>query len=79
MIELKPIRREAEDMKRKRSANEVNDWIRQAKASLAVEGLHLTKKAENLVRAQLLGDISHQEFLRAARRLATTGNRKNLG
>lgn len=38
--------------------------IKQAKASLELEGLVLTGKEEALIRERLEGTISHEEFLK---------------
>lgn len=40
----------------------VNKAVLSAKASLAVEGLHLTEAEEDLIRASLQGEISEAEF-----------------
>lgn len=45
--------------------------IAAARASLAMEGLHLTAEDEALVRARLAGELTDAEFLRRARELAT--------
>ncbi|MEW9109568.1 MAG: antitoxin VbhA family protein [Cytobacillus gottheilii] len=36
--------------------------IKSAKASLAVEGLYLTQREEDLVRSNLQGEITDEEF-----------------
>ncbi|EWG08399.1 hypothetical protein PBF_24393 [Cytobacillus firmus DS1] len=40
--------------------------IRSAKASLAVEGLHLTPEEESLIKERLQGKISEEEFHKRA-------------
>lgn len=41
-----------------------------AKASLAMEGLYLTKEEEEIVSKSFDGKITHDEFIRLARELA---------
>lgn len=42
---------------------EMEDIIRQSKATLAVEGLHVTKKEEDLLTLVLNGKLSAEEYL----------------
>ncbi|WP_249777607.1 hypothetical protein [Paenalkalicoccus suaedae] len=44
-----------------------------AKGSLAVEGLTLTAKQEQLVKDQLLGNVSHEAFVKQALKLSRHG------
>lgn len=44
----------------------VNKAVKSAKASLAVEGLHLTESEEELIRLRLQGEISEAEFNKIA-------------
>lgn len=45
--------------------------IRGAKATLAVEGMYLTEKEEQLVKQQLTGKISEAQFKKMALEMAT--------
>ncbi|WP_233254332.1 hypothetical protein [Salipaludibacillus keqinensis] len=49
-----------------RTLDQVETALRSAKASLAVEGLSLNSKQEQLVKDQLLGRISHEAFMEKA-------------
>ncbi|MCF6409966.1 antitoxin VbhA family protein [Pseudalkalibacillus salsuginis] len=40
----------------------INKAVRSAKASLAIEGMHLSDKEESLIKQRLNGDISENEF-----------------
>jgi hypothetical protein len=66
-------------MKTPKTDEQISRWIRQAKATLAVEGLHLCERGEKLVRAKLKGELSHQEFLRLALETAKAGGSKPIG
>ncbi|WP_059106152.1 antitoxin VbhA family protein [Shouchella shacheensis] len=44
--------------------------IKQAKASFAIEGLTITKAQEALIKANLNGEISYQEFIEKGKTLA---------
>jgi hypothetical protein len=41
-----------------------------AKASIEIEGLKITKKSEDLVYERLIGNISEEEFLKRALEIA---------
>ncbi|MFE8703890.1 antitoxin VbhA family protein [Cytobacillus sp. FJAT-54145] len=43
-------------------SEQVEKSLRSAKASLAVEGLHVTENEEALVKARLNGEITESEF-----------------
>jgi hypothetical protein len=45
---------------------ELEKNLNEAKASLAIENLYLTKNEDELVKARLRGDISHEEFIKRA-------------
>ncbi|SFJ51875.1 antitoxin VbhA family protein [Thermoflavimicrobium dichotomicum] len=47
--------------------------IRQTKATLAIEGLIMTKQDEELIKAKLRGDISREEFLKRALEMTQIG------
>lgn len=47
----------------------INKAIRSAKASLAVEDLHVTIEEENLIQSRLKGEISESEFRKRALQL----------
>lgn len=49
---------------------QIDDAIRNARATLAMEGLHLTEEEEALIRARLQGELTDPEFLRLARERA---------
>jgi hypothetical protein len=51
----------------------IDDQIRQAKATLAIEGMEMTPEDEKLIRTKLRGEISHKEFLHEALKLAKLG------
>jgi len=58
-------------MKTRWSDSEIEQALKEAKASLAVEGLYTTSEEDELIRKKLRGEISHDEFLRRALELAT--------
>lgn len=58
-------------MKRRNKKQEnLQEHLDQAKASLAIEGLELTKKEEDLILARQRGEITQREFLKRAAELA---------
>ncbi|QQE76755.1 antitoxin VbhA family protein (plasmid) [Brevibacillus composti] len=48
------------------SDEQLENSLRNAKASLAVEGMIVTDEDEKLIRAALKAEITHEEFLRIA-------------
>lgn len=56
-----------------RTDEQVEILMRPAKASLAIEGLSLSQKQENLVKKCLSGAITHKEFLKRALELSRHG------
>lgn len=57
--------------KSKYTAEQIKKAMDNAKASLEIEGLKVKKKSEELVRKRLSGEISQEEFLEQAKKLAT--------
>ncbi|WP_082232319.1 hypothetical protein [Halobacillus massiliensis] len=53
-----------------RTNEQAESLIHSAKASMAIEGLQLTKKEESLVKKRLTGSITEKEFLKRALELA---------
>jgi len=53
-----------------RTVDRVEKALKSAKGSLAVEGLSLNSKQEQLVKDQLLGRISHKIFVEKALELS---------
>ncbi|WP_280770030.1 hypothetical protein [Salipaludibacillus daqingensis] len=53
-----------------RTIDQVEKALKSAKGSLAVEGLSLNSKQEQLVKDQLLGRISHKVFIEKALELS---------
>lgn len=49
---------------------QINNALSYAKATLEIEGRSLTPEGEALVRRRMQGEITHEEFLRAAKKLA---------
>lgn len=47
-----------------------NKSLEYAKASLAMEGLHLDQKQGELLKKKIAGEISHADFVKEALRLA---------
>jgi uncharacterized membrane protein len=47
-------------------ADKVDKAVRSAKASLAVEGLHVSDREESLIKERLNGKITESEFKRRA-------------
>ncbi|CAM3986102.1 hypothetical protein BAQ48_17640 [Bacillus luti] len=46
-----------------KSEEELNEAIAEAKASLAIEGMNLTKEMEKIIRDKLAGKITHEQFI----------------
>ncbi len=57
--------------KSKYTAEQIKKAMDNAKASLEIEGLKVKKESEELVRKRLSGEISQEEFLEQAKKLAT--------
>ena len=57
------------DMKIRR-ASDIERAMKNAEASLNVEGMYTTEKEKELIRKSLRGDISHEEFIRRVVELA---------
>ena len=57
--------------KSKYTAEQIKKAMDNAKASLEIEGLKVKKESEELVRKRLSGEISEEEFLEQAKKLAT--------
>ncbi|PUA37613.1 hypothetical protein C8Z91_19940 [Paenibacillus elgii] len=53
------------------SDKDVHAAMRQAQASLAIEGLFVPENGQELVRKRLRGEISQADFLKAALEIAT--------
>jgi hypothetical protein len=49
---------------------EIKKAMANAKASIEIEGLKITKKSEDLVYERLIGNISEEEFLKRALEIA---------
>jgi len=45
--------------------------MKNAKASIEIEGLTISKKAEELVQQRLMGEITEAEFLEKVKNMAT--------
>lgn len=52
------------------SEHEIEQAMKQAAANLAIEGLETTEEQDELIRKKLRGEISHDEFIQEALRLA---------
>ena len=50
---------------------EIKIAMANAKASIEIEGLRITKKSEDLVYERLIGNISEEEFLKRALEMAS--------
>ena len=48
----------------KRLGFDIEDSLKQVKGTLAIEGLTLEKKGEDLLRKKLAGTISEEEFMK---------------
>lgn len=53
-----------------KSEEELNEAIAEAKASLAIEGMTLTKEMEKIIRDKLAGKITHEQFITLADAIA---------
>ena len=53
------------------SSEAIENAMRQAEASLNIEGLYVSPEGDELIHKKVAGEISHEEFLKAARELAT--------
>lgn len=51
----------------------INDAIRQAKATLAIEGMHMSREDEELIRAKLRGEINRFQFIKRALKMVEWG------
>jgi hypothetical protein len=54
----------------KNSIFDIDDRMRQEKGTLAIEGFELDRKAEDLIKAKVIGLITEEEFKRKATELA---------
>jgi hypothetical protein len=54
----------------KKSMLDIDDRMRQVKGTLAIEGFELDRKAEDLIKAKVIGLITEEEFKRKAAELA---------
>ncbi|SDX38881.1 hypothetical protein SAMN05444487_11629 [Marininema mesophilum] len=59
-----------------RKKNLVKRKLKEAKGSLAVEGLYTTKTEDQLIKRRLMGEITEKEFLRRAKELASLSPKK---
>jgi hypothetical protein len=57
----------------KRTEDQIEQMVRQAKATLAIEGMEMSKQDEELIKAKLRGEISRKEFLKRALEMADIG------
>jgi predicted component of type VI protein secretion system len=49
-----------------RRGSDIEKAMKQAEANLNIEGLHVSDHGDELIRAKLRGEISHEEFLKRA-------------
>jgi hypothetical protein len=54
----------------KKSMFDIDDSMRQVKGTLAIEGFELDRKAEDLIKAKVIGLITEEEFKRKSIELA---------
>jgi hypothetical protein len=54
----------------KRRSSDVEKAMKQADASLKIEGLEVSQEGDELIRKKLLGEITHEEFLKRAAEVA---------
>jgi len=54
----------------KYSESDIEKAMKQAGASLAIEGLYVSHKGDELIRQKLRGDITKEEFLKRALEIA---------
>ncbi|TCP31282.1 hypothetical protein EV207_103166 [Scopulibacillus darangshiensis] len=52
---------------------QINHYIQEAKATLAIEGLNLNNQAAKLIKEKLSGKLSEDDFLKRALELAKNG------
>ncbi|MCC2463334.1 antitoxin VbhA family protein [Bacillus mobilis] len=52
------------------SEEELNEAIQEAKASLAIEGMIITKEMEKVVKEKLAGKITHEQLITLADAIA---------
>ncbi|MDO3680160.1 type II toxin-antitoxin system Phd/YefM family antitoxin [Paenibacillus ehimensis] len=69
--ELQRKRTLSQDPEAAASEKEIDAAMRQAQASLAIEGLAVPEEGQDFVRKQLRGEISQADFLKAALEIAT--------
>jgi hypothetical protein len=53
---------------------ELKKAMANAKASIEIEGLKITKESEKLVYERLIGNITEEEFLKRALEIASSAN-----
>ncbi len=68
-----------EAMTNKFTSENLEQLLREAKANLAIEGIELTREEEDLVKANLLGELDDQDFHIRAIELAKKASIKPKG
>ncbi|MED2186040.1 antitoxin VbhA family protein [Bacillus wiedmannii] len=53
-----------------KSAEELNKAFEAAKATLAIEGMIITKEMEKVIKAKVTGKITHEQFIALADAIA---------
>ncbi|MGH0552060.1 hypothetical protein ACQVQB_02945 [Bacillus pretiosus] len=53
-----------------KSEEELNEAIEEAKESLAIEGMIITKEMERIIKAKVKGKITHEQFISLADTIA---------
>jgi hypothetical protein len=53
-----------------RRSSDIEKAMKQADASLKIEGLEVSKAGDELIRKKLRGELSHEEFLKRAAEVA---------
>ncbi|WP_341519502.1 hypothetical protein [Bacillus paramobilis] len=53
-----------------KSEEELNEAIQEAKASLAIESMIITKEMEKIIKAKVTGKITHEQFITLADAIA---------
>ncbi|AZJ21160.1 hypothetical protein CT694_16395 [Bacillus wiedmannii bv. thuringiensis] len=53
-----------------KSEEELNEAIEEAKASLAIEGMIITKEMGKIIKAKVTGKITHEQFIALADAIA---------
>ncbi|WP_044642070.1 hypothetical protein [Risungbinella massiliensis] len=66
-------------MTNKFTSENLEQLLREAKANLAIEGIELTREEEDLVKANLLGELDDQDFHIRAIELAKKASIKPKG